>query len=134
MADEVSEAIQRHKEEQALTDKADAIIQQPVYTDEDIRLLHKIKREMTKLYAKTVDIATCTEHNFELVENTLADWPVTAQKVKSRQQAEEQFGSFRNFKAVAQGIYAKIKAIESICIQWNVERKGEYSAAMTQEE
>lgn len=130
---ELPETAQRHKEEMTLTERADAIISQPSYTDDDINELHKIKREMTKLYAHANDMATCAEHNYNLVRASLSwEGAVTAQEAIAKKEAEEKYGAFRNIKASAQGIMAKIKAIESICIQYNVTQKGMRDASMTQ--
>lgn len=133
MTDKLPETLAREQEEKSLSDRADEIILQPAYTDQDIFDLCKIKREMTKLYAQVNDIATCAEHNFEILEHTLpSEWGVTKEKAKARLNAEEKYGQFRNLKAAAQGIMAKIKAIESICIQYNVTQKGMRDASMTQ--
>lgn len=134
---ELSENWETYIKETNLTQRADEIINQDTYTEDDIRELNKIKREMIKLYAHAMNMGTCWEHNFEIIENDLSKYEglwVTAQKVEAKLQAEKMYWNYRNLKAMAEWIKAKAKAIESICIQRNVTQKAMRDASMTQDD
>lgn len=134
--DELPETAARYKEEETLSDRADKIIKQKERTDEDVRELHRMKREMSNLYAKANSMGAVAEHNYHITraEAFLKSQEKTdkAKEADSKLQAEEKYGSYRGFNATAQNIMSKIKAIDSICIQRNVERKAEYGASYTQ--
>lgn len=133
---ELPETAQRHKEEETLTDRADKIIEQEAYTDEDIKELHRIKREMSKLYSKANSMWSIAEHNYNITRaKALLESQEKTDKTKeadAKERAENKYWTYRSFNATAQNIMSKIKAIDSICIQWNVERKAEYGASYTQ--
>lgn len=133
---ELPETTQRHKEEMTLTERADAIIAQPSYTDDDIWELHRIKREMSKLYAQANSLWAIAEHNYNITRaKALLRSKEKTDKTKeadAKQVAEDMYWTYRSFNATAQNIRHKIKAIESICIQYNVTQKGMRDASMTQ--
>lgn len=131
----LTETLAREKEEETLSDRADKIILQNVYTDKDIFDLCKIKRELTKLYWKALDLATWGEHNYNITRASLTGvGAVTTQENSAKLNAEKKYGSRRGVKAFAQIIKAKIDAINTVCIQYNVTQKGMRDASMTQDD